>query len=707
MASADTFIRWRYRFVPDHILGEILTKRWTDNLIPFFFLLIAVGVFGSKIAGFYSVGYLSDAARQLGEFLLVVIGLLIVMLGGGIDLSVGSNFALANLVALIAMNVLGWPVWAALVAVVAVNGLVGLMNGFLVGFLRLRAFLTTLVTLIMIRAVVDILVLRFSVAIAGASVDSDLWSYIGDGTVLGLPFSFAVALVVALIGHIFLTRSRPGWHVAAIGGSRRSAYNIGLSVRGTVCMTYVLSGMLSGVAGFLYAARLGGAGADTGVGLDIEALTAAVLGGNSLGGGRGSVVKGMLGAAIVLLVANGLVRLGFQSGATSMVLGLILLLAVSIDVRWLKNRHKMLSKVYVAPMYFRLPPRPSTLPESGSPYALNDKLRNLDVIGLDQIEGPEDVILDRDDNLYCGSRHGDIVKFFGPDHKRSEIFAHIGGHPLGMAFDRDGHLQVCVGGMGLYAVSPSGKVRKMTDETNRSPRSIIDDARVRFADDLDIAPDGRIFFSEASIRYESQDWAVDGVECRPNGRVICYDPRNGTTRTVLRNIRLANGICMASDGQSLLLNETWACRVLRYWFDGPRAGKVEVVIDGLPGYPDNVNRASDGNYWLAIVGMRTPVLDLALRKPGFRRRMARRIPMDEWLFPNINTGCIVKFDENGTILDTLWDLGGQNHPMITSMREHRGHLYIGGIYNNRIGKYRIPGADPNWTAQDHYWGPAQ
>jgi ribose transport system permease protein len=705
MAGADAIVRWRSRFIPDHLLGEILAKRWIDNLIPFVFLLLAVGIFGAAIPSFYSVGYLLDAARQLGEFLLIVIGLLIVMLGGGIDLSVGSNFALANIVALIAMNVLGWPVWAALLSVVIANGLVGLMNGVLIGYLRLRAFLTTLVTLIMVRAVVDILLLKYSVAISGASVDSDLWEYIGDGTMFGLPFSFVVALVIAAVAHIFLTRSRPGWHINAVGGSRRSAYNIGISVRETVCATYVVSGVLSGIAGFLYAARLGGAGADTGIGLDLEALTAAVLGGNSLGGGRGSVTKGILGAVIVLIVTNGLVRLGFQSGATSMVLGLILLLAVSVDVRWVKNRHKVLSKLYVAPVYFKLPPRPSALP--GSPYALNDKLRNVELIGLDQIEGPEDVILDRDDNLYCGSRHGDVVRFFGPDHKRSEIFAHIGGHPLGMAFDREGSLQVCVGGMGLYAVSRSGEVRKVADETNRSSRSIIDDARVRFADDLDIAPDGRIFFSEASIRYESQDWAVDGVECRPNGRVICHDPRTGVTRTVLRNIRLANGICMASDGQSLLLNETWACRVLRYWFDGPKAGKVEVVIDGLPGYPDNVNRSSDGNYWLALVGMRTPVLDLALRKPGFRRRMARRIPMDEWLFPNINTGCIVKFDENGKILDALWDFGGHNHPMITSMREHRGYLYIGGIYNNRIGKYRIPGADPNWTAQDHYWGPAQ
>ena len=89
MAGADAIVRWRSRFIPDHLLGEILAKRWIDNLIPFVFLLLAVGIFGAAIPSFYSVGYLLDAARQLGEFLLIVIGLLIVMLGGGIDLSVG------------------------------------------------------------------------------------------------------------------------------------------------------------------------------------------------------------------------------------------------------------------------------------------------------------------------------------------------------------------------------------------------------------------------------------------------------------------------------------------------------------------------------------------------------------------------------------------------------------------------------------------
>ena len=102
--------------------------------------------------------------------------------------------------------------------------------------------------------------------------------------------------------------------------------------------------------------------------------------------------------------------------------------------------------------------------------------------------------------------------------------------------------------------------------------------------------------------------------------------------------------------------------------------------------------------------MRSPALDLAWKMPGFRRRMAKRVPVDEWLFPNINTGCVVKFNEQGEILESLWDLDGVNHPMITSMREHRGYLYLGGISNNRIGRYKLDGADPNFVQCDRRWG---
>ncbi|MDQ0473239.1 ABC transporter permease [Labrys wisconsinensis] len=705
MDNRDTVARLVSRYFPDHVIGEILSKRWIDNAIPFTALVLTVVVLGSVIPGFLSLSSLTDFSRQFAEFGLVVLALTIVMISGGIDLSVASVFSLAVLFSLIGVNVYQWPVPAVLAAILGMGMLCGALNGVLVGYLRLRAFLTTLVSLVIFRSVYEIVFLKMSTAMMSGFADSDLWIFIGEGSVFGIPLSFIITLVIAAAWHVVLSRMRPGWRLTAVGGARRSAHNAGINVRLMVFLAYVASGTMCALAGFLFAARLGSAGSDTGVGLEVQALTAAVLGGTAIGGGRGSVAKAIIGSLLVLLLTNGLINLGISGPVTSTILGAVLLAAVFVDMRWQKHRHRLLAKVYVSPAYLTLPPAPK-VDAPASPYALNDRLREVEIIGLGQIEGPEDVILDRDDNLYCGTRHGDIVRFFGPDHKRHEVFAHIGGHPLGMAFDRSGNLLVCIGGMGLFQVAPDKTVTKLTDETNRSWTSIVDDSRLRLADDVDVAPDGRIYFSEATVRYEQEDWATDALESRASGRIICYDPRTGKTRTEIPKLVFANGVAMCRDGESFLFAESWTCSISRYWFAGPNQGRRERVISDLPGYPDNINRASDGNYWLALLGMRGPALDLALTMPGFRRRMAKRVAPDQWLYPNINTGCVVKFNEKGEILDSLWDLGGLNHPMITSMREHRGWLYLGGVSNNRIGRYRLKDADPNWCAQDAYWGPA-
>ena len=704
MALRERALRLRYNYIPDHLIGEILTKRWTDNAIPFIALVITVAAFGTAIPGFFKPESLSGSTRQLGEFSIVVTGLTIVMLGGGIDLSVGAIFALANFAAVGSFLILEQPVWVAFGAAMLTGLVFGCINGYLVGYMRLRAFLTTLVTLIIGRAIFDILVVDFGTAIQSSMMVSDLWDFIGDGTIYGFSIAVITAVVIAVIAHVAITRSRPGWHIQAVGGSRRSAFNSGIRVKRTVFMTYVVSGLCCGLAGFLIACRLSGAGPGTGAGLEIMALTAAVVGGNSLGGGRGSIAKGLMGSIIVLVMINGLIRLGYGTGTNQMVLGIMLAVAVTLDIRWLKNRHKVLDEVYVAPIYHRMGETQSALPGSGSPYALDDRLARTEYIGLGELEGPEDVILDAEDHLYCGTRHGEVIRFFAPDYKKSELFAHIGGFPLGLAFDRAGALIVCVGAMGLYSISKSRDVTKLTAETRRSFTSVVDDARLRDPNDCDIAPDGRIFFTDSTTRYDAHDWALDSIESRPTGRLLCYDPRTGRTSTLLDNYRYSNGVCVAHDGKSLFFAESWACRVHRYWFDGPDAGRVECVIRDMPGYPDNINRASDGTYWMAWLGMRTPSFDLALRHPGMRKRMTRRLPKDEWLFPNINTGGVVKFDDAGRILETLGDLGGASHPMVTSMREHRGWLYVGGILNNRIGRYRIPGADPDWTGPRSYWG---
>lgn len=705
MTFRERLQAWRYNLIPDHVIGEILSKRWADNAIPFLALVAVVVVFGTAIPGFFSPYSLLESTRQLGEFAIVVLGLTIVMLAGGIDLSVGSVFALSAFAAVASFFIFGQPVWVSCLAALATGALFGAVNGYLIGFMRLRAFLTTLVTLVIGRALYDILVVNYGSAIQMSDVSSDVWDFIGDGDIYGVSVPVATALVLAIVFHVAVTRSRLGWHILAVGGSRRSAHNSGIRVRQTVFLSYVISGACSGLAGFLIACRLSGAGPGTGLNLEILAITAAVVGGNSLGGGRGSIAKALMGAIIVLVMNNGLIRLGYGTGTNQMVLGIMLAVAVILDIRWLKNRHKVLNEVYVAPVYHRMGETQSAEPGSGSPYALNNRISHAEPIGLGELEGPEDVVLDHDGHLYCGTRHGEIVRFFAPDYKRSEIFAHTGGFPLGLAIDKAGNILSCVGAMGLYRISPAGEVTQLSAETNRSYTSIVDDARLRDPNDLDIAPDGKIYFTDSTTRYDAHEWVIDSIEGRPTGRLLVFDPANGKTTTLLDNYRYANGVCIAHDGKSLFFAESWACRVHRYWIEGPKAGTAECVIRDMPGYPDNINRASDGSYWMAWLGMRTPTFDLALRHPGFRKRMTRRLPQDEWLFPNINTGGVVKFNEQGEIVETLGDMTGQSHPMVTSMREHRGYLYVGGILNNRIGRFRLENADPEWSGPSSYWGP--
>ena len=700
----EKLIRLRSKWWPDHLLGELLSKRWTETAIPVMVLLVVIVLLNNSIPGFLGVNQLANHARQAGEIGLIVLGLSLVMIVGGIDLSVGSTFAVSNFAALLFMHVLQWPVWISVPATVVLGMVLGGINGLLIGYLRLRAFLTTLITLIIYRAAYEMLVQQYSTLISSSVPDSPAWDFLGSGNIFGVPVVTCVLLLVAVFGHFFLTRMRAGWHITAIGGSRRSAHNSGIPVQRTVALTYVASGGLTAIAATFFASKLSTVGGDIGLGLEVTVLTAAVLGGISLGGGKGSVTKALVGTLIVLLITNGLTALSAPGGVNRMVLSAILIFAAIIDIHWNKNRQRIVSSVYVSPTYVALPTAPLCGPKTGTIWELNDRLRNVEIIGLGKVEGPEDVILDRNDNLYSGSRHGDIMRFLAPDYKRVEIFAHIGGTPLGMAFDREDNLYVCVGGMGLYRVTPQRVVEKCTDETKRSWTSITDDSRLRLADDLDIAPDGRVFFSEATVRYEMHEWALDTIEARGNGRIVCYDPLTKQTSTVLSGLEFPNGVSIGPDGVSILFAQSSVCRVMRYWFDGPRKGVLQPVLANLPGIPDNINLASDGNYWLALVGMRTPAMDLALRMPGFRRRMTQRLPIDEWLFPNINNGCVVKFTAEGEILETLWDQGGVNHPMITSMREHKGWLYLGGLSNNRIGRYQLPHpANPKFVHYDHRW----
>lgn len=689
---------------PQVFLGELLEKRWMEPIIPFTLTIVVFLSFALTIPGYATVSSLRQLSSNFAEPAMVAAAMAFTVLSGGIDLSVGSVFAMANFLTLYTYLILGWPLPVAVIAVVAFGSVIGAINGGLIAYGKTRPFLTTLVTLIVMRALYNKLTAANAEQLAGVAPDSAVWDFIGAGSVLGLPTNMAALLVVGVVTHFFLTRARPGVHIMAVGSSRKAARHAGVNVKLSLFSAYVFSGALASVAGIFYAARQNSSGTDTGLGWEINALAAVVLGGVSLAGGRGTIARALMGAAIIFMLISGLVQTGVSGNFTTAMIGVILLIAVAFNVKWVKNKAQVLQKLYVVPSWVDFEPPPSITRGSGTPFAENDRLRDAEAIALNQIEGPEDVILDRADHLYTVTRNGSIMRFLAPDYTRREEFARIGGRPLGLAFDRDENLICCVAGMGVYGVKPDRTVFKVTDRTTRTRTRLKDDSRLYLADDLDIAPDGKIYFSEATTRYELADWALDGFEGRGNGRLVCHDPKTGETRTILKNLTFPNGVCLSHDGRSVLWASTWLCRVYRYWITTEKAGTCEVLVDNLPGYCDNINRASDGKYWLALVGLRSPVYDLAMANPGFRIRMVKQIAQDEWLCPGINYGCVIKFDDQGVVSESLWDPGGASHPTITSMREHKGYLYIAGLENNRIGRIPLPDADPTWEGCNSYWG---
>ena len=358
----EPLTRLRYRYWPDHWLGEILSKRWTETAIPVFVLLIVGFWLSQSIDHFLSLASLADTARQACEIGFIALGMALVVIVGGIDLSVGSMFALTDFCALFTAQRAGLAgAGRGRLRRSSAAWLLGAVNGVLIGYLRLRAFMTTLITLIIYRSAYDLLIQDYSNTIAAAFPDFPVLGFSRlRRRVSAFPALRSSTSSVAIFGHIFMTRLRPGWHITAIGGSRRSAYNSGVAVRRTIALCYVACGGLTALGALFFAARLGTVGGDIGIGLEVTVLTATVLGGITLGGGKGSVTKAAgrhADRAADHQWPDDAERAAAAS--TAWCLAGILLIAAMIDIRWQKNRNRIISKVYVSPTYLALPEPPA------------------------------------------------------------------------------------------------------------------------------------------------------------------------------------------------------------------------------------------------------------------------------------------------------------------------------------------------------------
>lgn len=309
----------------------------------------------------------------------------------------------------------------------------------------------------------------------------------------------------------------------------------------------------------------------------------------------------------------------------------------------------------------------------------NDQLRNARSIDLGDYDGPEDVAVGIDGFLYATTASGDVLRI-SPRDQSVSVFASPGGRPLGIAVDQDGSLLVANAYIGVQRIAVNGAVTDLLTEINGTP--------LVYADDVAVARDGTIYFSEASTKFGAvaaggtlESSLLDITEHGGHGLVIEYKPRTGRARVLMDGLNFANGVAISDDQQYLLVAETGSYRVHRYWLQGPQAGTSEVILDNLPGFPDNINNGLNGRFWIGLAAPRNTLLDRYSDRP-FVRRMMLRAPA--FIRPKpVASSHVIAISGDGEVLMDLQDPTAR-FPLLTGVLETRTTLFLTSLIGNKL-----------------------
>lgn len=331
---------------------------------------------------------------------------------------------------------------------------------------------------------------------------------------------------------------------------------------------------------------------------------------------------------------------------------------------------------------------PPKAPPYEGRFAFTNSLRKAEKLWQGELGGPESTAI-RNGYLYSGLTNGDVVRVPLDGSADPEVLANTGGHPLGMKFDSSGNLIICDTEKGLVCLTLGGEVSVLSDAVEGRDYNAVDD--------LDIAPDGKIYFSDLSSQYNLSDIDYAFMEDNPDGELICYDPATKSSSVVLDNMHLSNGVAVGPDGDYVLVNETLGFCITRLWLKGPKVGQSEPFVPNLPGGPDNITFNGKDTYWVALAYPRFPRLEALASKP-FKKKLMMRLPRFLALVPeffnglNLPTfGLLVGVDMEGNITHFM-DAKDSSIGMVTSVLEHEGYLYLGSFMSDYVA--RIPVPDP-------------
>jgi ribose transport system permease protein len=295
-----------------------------QRLLPFFTLIALFIILSVVSPNFLTATNLASVARQTAVINILALGMTMIIIAGGIDLSVGSSLALAGLLGCMTMAKHGIP--AGLLVGLLAGALCGLANGALTTALRVSPFIVTLGTMGIYRGLALIISKGLPVSDIPAS-----YSYLAEGTLAGIPFVLWLLAACAVVVHVILEHTRLGRYAFSIGSNPEAAYYAGVPVRFHTTAVYAIAGLLAGLAGMIESSRLMTGQPTSGQGYELTAIAAVVIGGGSLRGGEGSVLGTLVGAFIMGLLANGSDLLGTNPYWQQVIIGAVIILAVAFD----------------------------------------------------------------------------------------------------------------------------------------------------------------------------------------------------------------------------------------------------------------------------------------------------------------------------------------------------------------------------------------